>query len=103
METTRDAYKEKMEAQLKQWTARIAALKAKAEKASADVKIELSRHLDELKVFEASARKHIAEVESSAVESWHTIKGEFEQRWNQLSGSIEAVWAKIATDPRPKT
>ncbi len=96
METTKEAYKAKMEAQLKIWSARLDGFKAKADKASAEAKVELLKQADELKAFEVSAKKHLAEVETSAAESWQKVKDGFEQTWNQLSGSVEAMWSKIS-------
>ena len=103
MDTSKEAYKAKMEAQLKIWSARLDGFKAKAEKASAEAKVELLKHVDELKAFEASAKKHVAEVETAAAESWQKAKGGLEHTWNQLSGSIEAVWAKISPTPTSKS
>jgi len=37
----KEAYQEKMEAQLKEWTAKLAEMKAKADLASADAKVHL--------------------------------------------------------------
>ncbi len=102
MDTSKEAYKAKMEAQLKLWSARFDGMKAKADKASAGAKIELLKQVEELKALEGAAKKHIAEVEASATDAWHTAKEGIERRWNQLSGSIEALWNKIAPDAAPK-
>jgi hypothetical protein len=72
--------------------------KARADKASAEARIGLLKQADSLRAFEASAKKHIAEVEVSAAESWQEVKGGFEQTWNKLNGSIEAMWLKISPD-----
>ena len=45
----KEAYQEKLEAQLKGWSAKITELQAKAEMAKADAKIELHKHLQTLK------------------------------------------------------
>jgi hypothetical protein len=102
MDTTKEAYKAKMEAQLADWSARLAVFKARTDKAAADARIGLAKQAEELKTFEATARKHIAEVEASASDGWNTVKGGIEQTWNQLSGSVEALWAKISPDPTGK-
>ena len=44
MKDKRKAYEEKFDAQLKEWSAQIALLKAKADKARADVKIGLPKN-----------------------------------------------------------
>ena len=100
METTREAYRDKMEAQLVRWSTRLDGFKAKAELASAAARVELLKQVDELEEFERTARKHIADVEASAVETWHRARIGIDQAWNQLSGSIDAIWARIAPDTK---
>ena len=98
MDTTREAYKAKMDAQLERWSARLAVLKAKAHGASAEARVELLKQADELEAFERSAKKHIAHVEASAAQSWHEVRGGIERTWNRLSGSVESIWAKISPE-----
>jgi hypothetical protein len=103
METTKEAYKMKMEAQLKIWSARVAEITAKAEKASAEAKVQLLKQADDFKAFEVSAKKQLSEMETAAAEGWQKVKDGFEQKWNQLSGSVEAMWAKVSPDSASKS
>ena len=48
MKGKRKAYEEKLEAQLKEWSAQVALLKAKADNARADAKIEYYKIVDTL-------------------------------------------------------
>lgn len=102
MDTTKEAYKQKMEAQLKVWSLRLEGLKVARDMASAEAKIQLAKQAEELHVLEVSARKHLAEVEASAQESWLKLKAGFEHAWGQLAGSVEALWAKIAPESASK-
>ena len=43
----KEAYQEKLEAQFKEWSAKVMELQAKTEMAKADAKIELHKHLFE--------------------------------------------------------
>ncbi len=103
MDTTKDAYKQKMEAQLKLWSAQFDGFKAKADKATSEAKVEILKQVDELKAFEVSAKKHIADVSASAADSWQKARSGFEDKWNQLSGSVEAMWAKVAPTEKSKS
>ncbi len=96
--TTKEAYKEKMEAQLKQWSVRLEALRAKADKAAASLKVDLLAKAEELKHLEVSAKKQIIEVELAVSDSWQQVKGDIEQTWDQLSGSVEAIWEKLTKE-----
>ena len=53
---TKEAYQEKIAAQLREWTARINELKDKAEGAKADAKIEMNKRLDPLRVKQEEAQ-----------------------------------------------
>jgi hypothetical protein len=48
MEST-ETYVQKMEAQLKEWSAALDRMKAKADKASAETKLKMQRQIDDLK------------------------------------------------------
>jgi hypothetical protein len=98
METTQQAYKAKMTAQLARWSARIEELKAQAGAATADATTALRAQLDELMAFEAIAKQHLAKVEAFAADGWQMAKAEIEDGWDRLSGSVEAICAKLAPE-----
>jgi hypothetical protein len=93
LETSRDDHKAKMEAQLKEWTARLGVLQAKAEKASAETKIKLQAEIEELKKLELSGREHIA---SLASKTWDEVKTEATEQWNKVAGAFDAIWARVS-------
>jgi hypothetical protein len=95
METTQEAYKQKMEAQIKEWSARLEVLKAKAEKATAEAKLEMHAQAEKLKALEVSAQEHLAKLQASAAGTWDTVKADVTEKWNQVSGAVEAIWAKV--------
>jgi len=94
METSRDDHKEKMEAQLKEWTARLGVLKARAEKAGADTKTKLMADLEELRKLEVAGRQHI---ESVATKTWDEVKTEATEQWNKVSGAFDAIWSRVSS------
>jgi hypothetical protein len=96
METTREGYQEKMEAQLKQWSTRLEVLQAKAEKAGADTKKELLAALAEFKQLEVAARQHLATVETAAATTWGDVKTDLTDKWNHVSGAVDAIWARVS-------
>lgn len=54
---TKDAYKQKLEAQLKEWSAQINLFAAKMENAGADVKLKYAQELDVLHAKQREAAK----------------------------------------------
>jgi hypothetical protein len=97
MDPTRDAYKQKMEAQLAEWAAKLDVFKARADGIRAEARIQLLSEAEELKTLELAAREKIREVESAADEKWQELRSGIDQRWDQLSGSIEALWARLSS------
>lgn len=95
---TKEIYKAKMQARLDDWSGRLAVLKARADQASADAKLELIKRAEELQRVEAAAKKQLVEVEQVLSDGWQKVKGGIETSWEQLSGSFEAVWAKITPE-----
>ena len=62
MKDKRKAYEEKLDAQLKEWNAQIALLKAKAENAEADAKIDLYKTIDALEHKQNKAKMKLQEL-----------------------------------------
>ena len=96
METTKEDYQKKMEAQLKEWGARLEVLKAKAEKATAEAKIELQQHTEKLKALQVTAREHLTKLEGATATAWHEVKADVTDKWNHVSGAVEALWARVS-------
>ena len=83
---------------LKEWAERleqldtqIAQLQAKAQKAGAESKDELARHMEALSTSEKAARQQLAQLKASQEEQWEALKTEAENRWNELGKSLEKI------------
>jgi phage shock protein A len=83
----RQAYQQKVEAQLKEWSARLGDLKTKAEKASEGMRQELAKDL-------AEARKKLDELKSASEEKWGQLRSGVETAWRDLSGAFDRVLGK---------
>lgn len=96
MEITLEMHQHKMETAMKEWGARLDALKARIDKASAQAKTELSQQADELGKLQDAGKKHLDELRASSKEAWNGMKSDMETRWDHLSASMESLWAKVA-------
>ena len=92
----KEAYQEKLEAQLKEWSAKITELKAKADLASADAKIKLYRELDDLKARKAAAQEKLNEIKAAGAEKWESLKAaadkgleDLKHRWESVKGKFK--------------
>ena len=69
-----EAYKQKMAAQLKEWSAQIDLFEAKAENAGADMKVRHAEELDRLRMKQRTAHEKLEDLEKATGEAWEKIK-----------------------------
>jgi hypothetical protein len=97
MENTKETFKAKMETQLKEWSARLDTLQAKAEKAGADTKKELLAELAELEKLQAAGQKHLATVATAAADAWGALKTDVAAQWDHVAGAADALWSRVSS------
>jgi hypothetical protein len=83
--STKNAYVEKMEAQLKQFGARFDNLKAKAQEQVADGKIKLERGKEASKAEYEAAVAKFTELKSAGDDKWESMKEHVEKAWAELT------------------
>lgn len=91
----KEAHQAKVEAQLHEWRAKLDVLHAKTERATAEARIELGKHLGELKELEAAGRKHLDQLATATSDAWDDVKAGAEEKWTQLSAASAVLWAKL--------
>jgi hypothetical protein len=89
----KETYQEKIEAQLKEWSTKINELKAKAEKATADKKIELHKIIDDLRVKKEEAQKNLQEIKAAGAETWEKLKS----KTDKALDDVKTFWESIKT------
>ena len=77
-------YRQKMEAQLKEWSAQIDLLEAKIKNAGADVKLKQSQEIQVLR-----------EKQQAAVEKMHELGRASGAAWEQVKLTADQVWADL--------
>lgn len=91
----KDAYKQKMAAQLKEWTAQINLLEAKVENAGADIKVKRARQLHELRAKQRAASDKMKELEKASGEAWEQVKKTADKLWDDLKTGIADAHSKF--------
>ena len=86
MRDKRKAYEEKFDAQLDEWKAQIALLKAKADKGKAEAKIEYYKTIEALQHRQVEARAKLDKLKTAGDEAWEDLKT-----------GTEKVWAEVKT------
>jgi hypothetical protein len=84
-----------MEAQLREWGAKIDELKAKADKAEASAKIEYLKQVEALKAKRDAAQAKLGEIKAASEEAWEILKTGVEHAWNDLKSALDAAVAKF--------
>lgn len=89
----KDAYVAKMEAQLKEWNAKVADVKAKAEKAAAQGRVDYQNRLAQAKLDEKQeqARRKLEEMKAAGEERWEALKGGIEGAWSELRKGVDSA------------
>ena len=91
----KDAYKQKLAAQLKEWTAQINLLEAKAENMGADIKIKRLELIKELRSKQHLAAEKMKELEKSSGDAWDQVKSTAEKIWSDLKHGVADAHAKF--------
>jgi predicted nucleic acid-binding Zn-ribbon protein len=92
---TKDAYVEKLKAQIDEWSVELDKLEAKVKKAGADAKIEYESQLKVLRQRYDSAKLKMAEIQDASESSWGDIKKGLESSWSALKEGIEKAKARF--------
>jgi hypothetical protein len=91
----KDAYKQKMAAQLKEWSAQINLLEAKVENAGADIKVKRAKQLHELRAKQRAASEKMKEMEKASGEAWEKVKETADKIWDELKAGITDAHSKF--------
>ena len=91
MTDKRKAYEEKFDAQLKEWSAEIALLKAKADKARAEAKIEYYKTIETLQGKQNMARTTLQELRAAGDDAWEDLKTGAENVWTEVKTAFQSA------------
>jgi len=95
MKDKRKAYEEKLESQFEEWNAQIALLKAKADKAKADAKIEYYKNIESLEHKQEEAETRLHALKSAGDEAWEDLKTGAEKAWDEVKAAYHSAASKF--------
>jgi multidrug resistance efflux pump len=95
MKDKRKAYEEKLDAQLAEWNAQIDLLRAKADKAKADAKIEYLKTIDSLQHKQDAAKAKLHELKTAGDEAWEDLKTGAGKAWNEVEAAFHEAKSKF--------
>jgi len=88
---TRELYKEKFEAQIHEWKAKIDLMAAQGEKLSAQTKLDFKPHLDTLQSKLETAKARVVDIASAADDKLDAIAAAIEASWTDLKATAEGA------------
>ncbi|MGB7875754.1 MAG: hypothetical protein WBL25_15345 [Anaerolineales bacterium] len=88
-ETTIDAYKQKIRAQVKEMKAKMQLLEANAEKSGADMRMEFQKNQDDLQSRFKDIEMRLDRFSNSAKDSWDEIRSGIDKSMSELRESFE--------------
>jgi predicted nuclease with TOPRIM domain len=95
MKDKRKAYEEKLDAQLKEWNAQIALLKAKAENAKADAKVDHYKTIETLESKQDEAKTRLQELRNSGDDAWEDLKTGAENVWTEIKAAFQSATSRF--------
>jgi hypothetical protein len=90
--TTRELYKQKYEAQMHEWSAKLDTMKAQSEKMTAQAKLDLKPHLDAVNAKFQAAKAKLDQVAVAADDKWDVVAKDVDHAWNELKAAAEGAF-----------
>ena len=91
----REAYQEKMHAQLDEWQQKIDMLKSKADKAEAEQKIKYYEQIESLRTKQQALNEKLDELRTASESAWDDVKAGVDLAWHDLEHAFERAVNKF--------
>jgi hypothetical protein len=98
---TRELYKQKYEAQLKEWGAKVETIHARAQKMAAQSQIDLKPHLEHARVMFDAARSKVGHMAKATDDAWDGVRHDADTAWQELRSSVKGAFAALRTHRAP--
>ncbi len=90
-----EAYREKLEAQLKEWKAKIEMLENKAAEASGETRSELMRVIGDLRQKKGLVKEKLTELQKESSAAWDTMKDGVEKAASEFKSALDKVVSRF--------
>lgn len=92
---SKQAYQEKLEAQLAEWDARLDLIKAKAKGLEGEAKIEYENQLQALQHQRQEALARLKDLRRRSELAWEDLKDGTERAWGELGKAMESFASRF--------
>lgn len=91
----KEAYQEKLSAQLDEWKAEIDKLDARAQKVEGEIKVEFLNKVDQLRAQQEIASHKLANLQQAGDEAWDDLKAGVDIAWKNLGTAVKSAAARF--------
>jgi len=95
MNREKQAYKQKVDAQLKEWDAKIELLKAKGGNLAADARLEFEKQMKNMETNKSEFKAYFDRVAERADDTWDDVKDEADKKWKGFANSVESFVSRF--------
>ncbi len=88
---TKEEFRKKLEAHLKQWDVELEQLKTKARLASENARVIFDNELEDLKLQRAKAQQMLTQLSARSENAWGDLKEGMEKTWSEMKRTLEKV------------
>lgn len=88
-------YKEKMGAQLKEWSAQVNLLEARMENFTADMKLKRAEEIRSLRIKQHAAADKMKELGNATGEAWEDVRMTADRMWDDLKAGLTDAQSKF--------
>jgi hypothetical protein len=88
----RELYKQKYEAQMHEWSAKLDLMKAQSEKLTAEAKLEMKPHLDSVHEKLGAAQARFQDAAMATDDRWHELTSSIDESWKDFKASVEGAY-----------
>jgi hypothetical protein len=92
---SKEAYREKLEAQMREWSAKIDLLKARADQVEAEAKIEYRNRIEDIRQRKEALQGKLKELQNASDAAWKDIKEGTEKAAADLKDALQSALAKF--------
>jgi uncharacterized protein YoxC len=88
MHSTKQAYQQKVDAEIREWETQAELLKAKGNNLAADARLEFEKQMQKLQENKAEISAYVDKMSDKAEDAWDEVKDEAEEKWNTFSRAV---------------
>lgn len=93
--TAKQAFQQKLEAQLNDWDAKLDELKAKVREAKSELRADYEKQLEILSEKRATAQEKLQELRLRTEDAWEDLKGGTERAWDEMRKTLDQIAARF--------